>query len=227
MPIIRSLNQSFFKIWSPTMAYILGYFAADGSMLVNSRGAHFIEFTSIDRILISHVQKATGSNHSVSKRERGGNTKTAYRLQIGSKQWFEALSALGFTQQKSNTLLFPSIPQEYVGDFIRGYFDGDGCVYFKSHFASDRNKERWVFQTIFTSGSCQFLESLLLQLKKFDVQGGRIAKKTKRGYSLVLSWNDSLALWRLMYHTAQVTDFFLPRKRNKLEKAIRVLGLVK
>lgn len=227
MPIVRTLNQDFFKTWTPEMAYVLGYFAADGTMLVNNRGAHFIEFTSTDRILISHVQKATGSNHTVKQRERGGNAKTAYRVQIGSKSWYQDLESLGFTQRKSNTLKFPNVPQKYLSGFIRGYFDGDGCVYFKSHFAKDRNKERWVFQTMFTSGSRNFLIELQKHLHTFGVNGGRIGAKSKSGYDMVFSWRDSLAIYRLMYHTTEVADFFLPRKREKLEKAIQVLGLEK
>ncbi|MBP7741409.1 MAG: hypothetical protein KA104_01830 [Candidatus Pacebacteria bacterium] len=223
--MIRSLNQDFFKKWSSEMAYVLGFFAADGSMLRNGRGAHFIEFTSTDRVLIEHVQRVVGSGHLIKSRERGGRCKTAFRLQIGSKNWFEDLSKLGFTQHKSNELAFPEMPPEYFRDFVRGYFDGDGCVYFKSHFAKDRNKERWVFQTLFTSGSRVFLEKLLSEVRVYGVQGGRIATKSKSGYDLVFSWKDSLALYRLMYHTAKVADLYLPRKREKLEKAIQVLGL--
>jgi|CXWL01.1.fsa_nt_gi hypothetical protein len=42
---------------------------------------------------------------------------------------------------------------------------------------------------------------------------------------MVFSWHDSLALYRLMYHTAPITNLLLSRKREKLEKAIQVLKL--
>lgn len=209
------------------MAYVLGYFAADGSMLINNRGAYFIEFTSTDKILIEHVQKVTNSNHRITARERGGNTKTAYRLQIGSKVWFADLTKLGFTQHKSNTLEYPDIPKKYLGHFTRGYFDGDGCAYFKEHWSVWHKKPVWVFVTRFTSGSKEFLIKLQLSLRKYGVVGGHINTKSNSGFDLVFSRHDSLALYRLMYHTPQVTDLFLPRKREKLEQAIQVLGLDK
>ena len=227
MPIARTLDYDFFKTWSSSMGYVLGYFAADGSMLENNRGAYFIEFTSIDRILLEHVQLATDSNHAITPRERGGNTKTSYRLQIGSREWFQDLTDLGFTQNKSNTLQFPEIPSKYFGDFVRGYFDGDGCAYFKQNWAKDRGKERWVFRTLFTSGSYEFLFQLHRRLKISGVKGGHISSKSKGAYDLVFSAHDSLALYRLMYHTAQDANLFLPRKREKLEQAIQVLGLEK
>jgi len=224
MQIPRTLNQDFFKIWTPGMAYVLGYFAADGSMIRNARGGNFIEFTSVDKILITQLREAVGSNHRIARRERGGNARTAYRIQIGSKEWFTDLSALGFTQNKSNALGFPEVPDEYFGHFVRGYFDGDGCVYFRQHWSRQKFKQIWVFGTLFTSGSKCFLEELHIALRNYGVKGGYLRQKTKRGFDLVLSRHDSLALYRLMYNTAEVADLFLPRKREKFERAIQVLG---
>lgn len=227
MPMHRELNHDFFKKWSPEMAYVLGFFAADGSMLLNNRGAHFIEFTITDRIVLEVIQKAVGSTHKLQKRERNkGVWKTQYRLQIGSKEWFSDLSRLGFTQNKSNTLKFPKISKRYLGSFVRGYFDGDGCVYFKQHRVKHRNNKIWVFVTLFTCGSYSFLGELHTRLLKSGIKGGHISNK-KSGYDIVFSRHDSLALYRLMYHTAKVSNMFLPRKREKLERAIKVLGLEK
>ncbi len=208
------------------MAYVLGYFAADGSMIKHKNGGHFIEFTSTDRILLEHVQIAAGSNHTISVRERGGNCKTAYRLQVGSKEWYSDLLSLGFIQNKSNTLLFPSIPPDQFGHFVRGYFDGDGCVYFNQLQFADRVEKRQILMTLFTSGCRAFLEELWTHLKRHGVKGGSLKPKT-RGFELVLSHCDSLALYSLMYHTVPESSLFLPRKREKLERAIAVLGLDK
>ena len=207
------------------MAYVLGFFAADGSMIRNKRGAHFIEFTITDRIVLEIIQKAVGSTHKIKRRERNkGVWKTQYRLQIGSKKWFADLLRLGFTPNKSSTLQFPEMPKKYVGDFVRGYFDGDGCVYFKQHWLKGRSRKIWVFVTLFTCGNRSFLEVLHARLLKFCIKGGRISNKN-RGYDLVFSRHDSLALYRLMYHTVEVSNMFLPRKREKLERAIKILKL--
>jgi hypothetical protein len=122
MPKARTLTNDFFKTWTPHMAYVLGYFAADGCMVKNARGAHFIEFTSTDRILLEHVQRAIGSNHCISERPtRKAAHRSQYRLQIGSKAWFQDLQRLGFTPHKSTTLQFPNVPDKYLGHFVRGY----------------------------------------------------------------------------------------------------------
>lgn len=222
MPISRTLNQEFFETWSAEMAYVLGFFAADGSMLRNSRGACFIEFTVVDRQILVLIKKVAGSSHRIAPRERGGNCQTAYRLQIGSKKWFESLTNHGFTQGKSKTLEFPFVPDEYFADFARGYFDGDGCVYFAERYAKERGRNIWIFTTSFTSGSRTFLESLHTHLKTRGVTGGSIKRK-ERGFELVFSRRDSLALYKLIYHTGSTAGFCLARKRRVFAKAIKTL----
>lgn len=207
------------------MAYVLGYFAADGCMIRNNRGGYFIEFTSTDRILLEHIQHVTGSNHCISERpNRNSKWKAQYRLQIGSKEWFGDLIALGFTPNKSQMLVFPDVPDIFVGHFVRGYFDGDGCVYFNSLQYADRKNKRWILLTMFTSGSRKFLEALSSRLRAYGVRGGHLHAKM-HGFDLRFSHSDSLALYRLMYNTGQDARLFLPRKREKLERAIQVLGL--
>ena len=204
------------------MAYVLGFFAADGTMIANNRGAHFIEFHVTDKEILLKIRKVLGSNHKISIRDKGIiNHKLGYRLQIGSKEIFADLSRLGFSPNKSLILKFPIIPKEYVGDFIRGYFDGDGCVYFKKHKVKDREVKRWIFSSRFTSGSLNFLQDLHTTLHFFDVKGGKIYKKD-RGYDLVLSHRDSVALFELMYNT-NCRGLYLNRKYKLFQKAISTL----
>lgn len=217
------LNQDFFKEWSPEMAYVLGYFAADGSMILNKRGGHFIEFTSTDRILLELIQEIFHSTHKIQRRKQYNELwKVQYRIQIGSKEWFSDLSKLGFTQNKSNTMQFPKISEQYLGDFVRGYFDGDGCIYFNKLKYADRKYKRWVALSIFTSGSKDFLKRLHDALREYGVHGGSLRVK-KHGFDLSFSHRDSLAIYRLMYHTASITDLYLPRKHKLFTKAMKTL----
>src|SRR3989344_6923239 len=107
MPIHKDLNHNFFKEWTPQMAYVLGFFAADGTMIKNNRGAHFIEFHITDKEVLLQIRRAVGSNHKIGVRNRNTRWKLGYRLQIGSKEWFGDLKTLGFVPNKSLVLKFP------------------------------------------------------------------------------------------------------------------------
>lgn len=222
MPIKREVDHNFFSEWNSDMSYVLGFFAADGSMIRNNRGAHFIEFHITDRSLLEDIRKLLASNHKITTRVRNSRWKTGYRLQIGSKKIFQDLIKIGFSQRKSNTLKFPEIPTEYVADYVRGYFDGDGCIYFKKHFVHTRKKQRWVFQVHFTSGSRSYLSDLKKVLHTCGLSGGFIQNK-ERGFELVFSHRDGLALYKLMYNNTGANRIFLARKKKKYDLAMATL----
>ncbi|MDO8552752.1 MAG: LAGLIDADG family homing endonuclease [bacterium] len=82
-PMFRGVNQDFFKRWSSEMAYVLGFFAADGNMIRNKRGAHFIAFYSNDRGLLEKVRATLVSDHKIGKRVYKSSKKsTTYQLQL-------------------------------------------------------------------------------------------------------------------------------------------------
>ena len=116
----------------------------------------------------------------------------------------------------------PRIPEKYFGEFVRGYFDGDGCIYFRILKFADRKKPRPIAMTVFTSGSRVFLEEFHAALRRHGVRGGALRTKT-RGFDLSFSHQDSLALFRLMYDTCFVASIFLPRKYKKFRRAINRL----
>src|SRR5581483_11404816 len=100
MPIPRSLNGNFFKTYSSSMAYVLGFFAANGNMIKNRRGGRFIAFYTKDRDLIVRVRRSLGSDHAIGEK---GPLQSCYQLQIGSKEMFNDLISLGMCPKKSST----------------------------------------------------------------------------------------------------------------------------
>ncbi len=57
--------ETFFDIWNPKMAYILGYFASDGTMYKNKRSSHYVAFTSTDKELITLVKSITKISNKI------------------------------------------------------------------------------------------------------------------------------------------------------------------
>lgn len=199
MPIYRTINKDFFKKWTPEMTYVLGFFAADGCMIKNNRGAHFVEFHITDKDILEKIKKLLGSNHKIATRDRKNpNWKIGYRLQIGNKEIFNDLIKLGMTPRKSNVIRMPSVPNECLSHFVRGYFDGDGCVSIGEYQKKDRKSKSKVIITGFTSGSRKFLEDLRFILTKNQIIKGGTLYQTD-GCRLCFSTHDSLRLYQFMY----------------------------
>lgn len=201
------------------MAYVLGFFAADGNMMRNKRSAYFIEFGSTDKEIIMKIRKALKTNLAIGEYQpRNKNYNKRYRIQIGSKKMFNDLLRLGMTPNKSKTLKFPKIPDKYFSHFVRGYFDGDGCVTIGQYKRTDRiNAKTNIIVSSFTCGSKQFLKALFKKLKKFaNIAGGNIYYSS-RAYRLILSIRDSLALYKFMYRNIN-NNLFLSRKKKVFEQ---------
>lgn len=83
------VNEEFFKKWSVDMAYVLGFFAADGCLTENKiRGNKYIEFVSTDYEIIDKIKRTLKSEHKISIKSGNPRWKKAHRLQIGSKKIF-------------------------------------------------------------------------------------------------------------------------------------------
>lgn len=212
----KQINKNFFKKWSDEMAYVLGFFAADGNMVKTSRGGYYISFYSSDKNLLRLIQKSMDSRHKLSRRK----LEFVYRFQVGSREIFNDLILLGFIPNKIKRMKLPKIPKIFIKDFIRGYFDGDGNVW-AGTINKNRIKPTKVLQVAFTSGSREFLENLLTLLKAEGVNGGSLFKVNKKNCSrLMFSTLDALKLYEIMYN---VTDkLYLARKKLVFERFIKM-----
>ena len=222
MPIYKTKNEDFFKKWSPEMAYVLGFFAADGNMIKNKRGAHFIEFQSTDKEILNKIKKCLKSNLAIGEYQpKNKNHSKRYRLQIGSKEIFNDLSRLEMTPNKSLTLKLPKIPDKYFNHFTRGYFDGDGNVTISTYKRANRNNRKSItILSGFTSGSEKILEKLHVKLKKLaKILGG--TKYYNIWHRLYFSVNDSLRLYKFLYKNLN-ENLYLSRKKKIFEKYFKI-----
>ena len=202
------------------MAYVIGFFAADGTITVNARGGQFWCIQITDKELLEGIRTAVGSEHSISVRPQQKEThKALYRLQIGSIEMCDDLRALGYSERKTKSLAIPSVPEKYFADFVRGYFDGDGNVW-SGEMHTERATRTPTISVAFTSGSKKFLSKLQSSLSERISATGSISKRNgKECWCLRYSIRNSLKLYDFMYNGA-VPGLFLERKRVVFEKFI-------
>ncbi len=209
------------------MAYVLGYFTADGCMFINPRGSKYILFVSVEPEILNKVRKLLDSKHKIGiQKSKNPKWKNKCSLQIGSKEMFQDLLNLGLTPNKSKTIKLPKIPKKYFRHFIRGYFDGDGCVFFKRYKRTNRKGYYYALYVILTSGNKKFLENTLKLIRKYArVNKGKIYKKNKNsGFELRFADKESiLKLYEFIYKDIS-SDQFLKRKCLTFQKILNYWG---
>lgn len=198
------------------MAYVLGYWYADGSMYPSVRGS-YLNVTSIDEDTIIKIKGWLSSDHTITTRESTWpNGKIRFVLRIGNKNLYNSLLRLGLYPSKSLTVQLPNIPSKFLGHFARGYFDGDGCISLYKVRGITQDTIIKKLSVIFTSGSPDFLASLCKILAEKLFLDQRKVYRGHRCFQLRYSTGDSVKLFKLLYGDC------IKKEKLYLERKFRV-----
>lgn len=204
-----AVNEKFFVNWNPKMAYVLGFIYADGSIHISARG-RYTTITSTDKEIIYKIKRWLRSDHTVNILESvWPKGKLRFFIRIGNKNLYKSLEEKGLFPNKSLSVKIPRIPTNYFKDFVRGYFDGDGCVYLERSKGKKQDLILKKLTVIFTSGSEMFLKELLKKLKKIlDLKQNKIYN-SRRSFQLRFNTTDSICLFNFLYKSRRKELFFI------------------
>lgn len=122
----NTFNFNYFsKIDSEDKAYFLGLIYADGNLYAR-RNRLQIFLQSQDKYILELFSKYIEHNGKLYN-DRG----IGFKLILDSKILYNDLLKLGLTPNKTFDIRFPDeniLPKELQSHFIRGFFDGDGCI---------------------------------------------------------------------------------------------------
>ena len=121
-------NDNYFKIWSEEMAYFLGLIAADGHVR-RQNNFLMLSLKKTDEKIIENLKEAlqySGPLYTINKKD--GQTQCC--LTVCSKEIVTDLNNLGLSGNKTFDFdWINGMEDKYVSHFVRGMFDGDGCIY--------------------------------------------------------------------------------------------------
>ncbi len=194
-------NDTFFDTWSPDMAYILGFIVADGNVGSNNNILS-LTLSAKDVDVLEFIRSKLSPDTKIGRRSRDVNGKILNYVSFAIRSYkiIYSLETRGVVSRKTGKETIPDgIPEEFLGDFLRGLFDGDGCV-------GTDNGNRLIF--MLCSASKTFLENLRFRFDNY----GSICKH--RG---IWSWEigaaQTIQLREILYKNA---GFYLKRKRDKI-----------
>lgn len=200
-----TLNESYFTfpITQPSAAYLLGLLAADGCVTSNNQ----IILQLIDKELIDFLVQEiayTGDIRVLDGDKLSPPGQTAYRVNFSSLTMSKELRKAGIMAGKD----YLSLPSEEIlslgllPDFIRGYLDGDGCIYLSKKESGG---------SISIVGSKSFCESLV----SFFNFGTVTSHKSGMFYWKIYGKKHFLLFREILYGKDPVC--FLKRKKDLLD----------
>lgn len=196
-----NFNENYFnEIDTGNKAYILGFLYADGC-ISKKKTEMIIKLQNKDKVLLESIKLEMESEHPVKDLTLKNRYQACFR--ISSMYMCEKLISHGVAPCKTFTIKFPELKKDLINHFIRGYFDGDGCIY------KIKNRNSYAI-TIFTA-SKDFMESF----KEIMLLNGIIISVYERdnGYAIFFSKKELVdKFYDFIYKDAGI---YLERKKNK------------
>lgn len=197
-------NDDFFSTENADMAYVLGFIAADGSLSKNDNRIK-IDLSTKDRDQLELIKTVMKIDYPIKDYINSNNYEVS-ELVWTCQQHKHDLAKYGVTPNKTYSLLFPTqLNKQYWRDFIRGYFDGDGCI--------TGQKPEWKI--------CSYRKEILETINDFFFENGidkvEIHKrKTENLYDIRYASIPSLRkIYNLIYYSNNIP--YLKRKKEKFD----------
>lgn len=193
------------------LAYFLGYFWADG--YIDPKGNLVIEITKEDHDDISRIFSRLASFRQYS-RQREGRKEQGSFWYPNDRENTEQLRFFGKYPKsiESHEKILNFIPEVYRVHFLRGLFDGDGCIY--------TSKTKFLSSQITLSGCYEMDWSFLVKFleERYGIHF-RVIRSTNNQskYSQIISTNslENQSFLNALYTDCE--DIFLKRKRTKAD----------
>lgn len=210
------INHLYFSnIDKEEKAYFLGLLFADGYIEApskNKAGRISLRLSGSDVYMVEKFKTCIKSDNIIQYKkaytdDRGWSCKAAAELSFTSKIINKDLNKLGMFYGKTKLgRAFPDIETELIPHFIRGIFDGDGCLSVKQSLNTKVLNVGIYFPDL------SFLESLNNYLISFNIQG--YIQKTKTCYYLSFIKDKNIMKDRFLKYIYNNSSIYLNRKKE-------------
>lgn len=205
----HQVNHNFFEtIDTEEKSYFLGLFYADG---YNQEDSHNVRMNLHSRD--KHILETLTSLTQPTKRLYYAKKKDQYAICIVSEKMSKDLANHGCFQRKTEFLKPPeTVPDSLIHHFIRGYFDGDGCVCVY-HKKGKPNSFVCSVRMFGTEDFISWTQSILA--KKCDLPINKLSTKTNFITLYGLHYSSKKRCLRICEYLYNNATIYLTRKYDK------------
>lgn len=212
----HTCNEHFFDtIDTQEKAYWLGFLYADGCVYKGSDGKSYrlqINLKASDSRILEEFNKAIESNYIIKYKniinKENNNVYETVQIKINNTYLCKQLISLGVVPKKSLICKFPNIDKNLIRHFIRGYFDGDGCI-------TSTNKNNRISWKVNIIGNKSMIESFYDIFSKNNIDSCMYHIKHSKVISIdICSKKSILNFYNYLYKDSTI---FMHRKYNHFE----------
>lgn len=199
-----------FDTWTETSIYLLGYLEADGTVI--KRDGWRVCFTTSEKDadyleMLKELTGFTGKTTVKTHHLHTGDYKT-HTFTVSSRQWQKAI------EDRLRIQMVPDIPDKFLHHYIRGYFDGDGSIYFCKQISN--------YKSSIVFSSEHLAEDFRQIVLSEGIKVSHIHQKTNSEWCWYFQFSNkqTTKLGRFMY---QDSSLFLNRKYQLFNQQLELL----
>jgi len=212
------INENYFDIIdNEHKAYTLGFLYADG---YNEEKRNIVKITLEEKdIEILKIIRAPICPDKPIRyykyKYKSGNSKPQYSFVIDNSHISKRLHELGVVQSKSFKLDFPTfLDKLLLTHFIRGYFDGDGCIT-KSYSKKYPNASKYQISFISTDKFIKGLQMFLYDNIGVNIHKLQIRHPDRNNNTRSLTIGGNLQVEKILNLIYKDSSIHLDRKYRK------------
>lgn len=210
----KSFNVDYFEnIDTEDKAYFLGFILADGHIRCKYHSL-VIKIKNNDKEILNKFK-----NNINFEGELWYAPNNQLQIIISSPKLIKDLSKYSIIPNKTNFVEFPEIPKHLENHFMRGVFDGDGCISIKKEKRKGKGGNRG--QVNLCSGSKNFIYKYVDKLNEYaGVKKNKIRFLNESYY--IIDWagmTDVENIYHFLYKDATI---FLERKKETFDKVYNI-----
>lgn len=206
-------NPKIPKEFSSQFYYFLGLVTTDGHIQYDSNRPNYnVSLYTSEKeeveLILGIINNLFDYKSSIRGRKSIFSNRPNYQINISSKKICEFLHKTGIPYgAKSYTIMLPQLVQncseENFWHYLRGVFDGDGCII----FSGSNNTFK------ISSGSPKFINDIKNKFESYGIYSSKISQQKENVWEIKVSTRaDILKLYNCLYKDA---EFYYPRKRKK------------
>jgi hypothetical protein len=215
----KKFNEDYFEVIdTPEKAYFLGFIFADGCLIDNPKEYRYkltIKIHNKDEDILERFISLLDSEVEIWRSKNRDISEVGF----SSKKMINDLKNIGVYQNKTYTIEYPKIDEKLERHFLRGYFDGDGCI----RINEDKRDQSKRGDLRIVGGSVKFIETLNERMGKlFGVNVNKLYGPKNKQYKFV-GWAGMSDIEQIYNGFYSDTDLFLIRKKIIFDEVIGII----
>ncbi len=214
----KKYNENYFQVIdSEDRAYFLGLIYADGCIINDSKNFRYrlvLKLHTKDKHILEEFINCIGGEMSVWI----NGQRDMCEIGFSGKKIISDLESIGLIQNKTFSLKYPKIEEGLERHFLRGYFDGDGCI--RKNMDKRDNSQRGDLRIV--GGSINFLEKMNQRMNYlFGVNQNKLYGPKNKQYKFI-GWAGMTDIEKIYEGFYIDSNLFLQRKKIIFDDVVEI-----